>query len=265
MNADDGLSFRTLVDRLQAAIALPWMSQLEAFCRACGSLSDPSPIELLHVRRLATELILRGIASGERVDSSSIIARIGTAQSAEEIGRAVLSGAGSADGATSESEGPDALRRWSHAIRRILTSPQDPCTVGKWAELASVSPDTLRTWCKAARTPVKPSLDLGRVLRAVQLGRERNCRADCFLDVAHPRTLRRLVFLGGIDNASVSLHDIIQRQMFVRDEAARRVLLKIISELTDGSASLPAHVRIQRSAPAGQRWHRGCQNLSRSH
>ena len=115
----------------------------------------------------------------------------------------------------------DGLTRWARSVGAVLQAEHDPKTTAGWAELLGVAPETLRTWCRTVRLPVKPSLDLARLLRSVSRANRCACGPDRFLNVAHPRTLRRLLKAGGVDDTRCSNEmELLDCQTLIGDRMA---------------------------------------------
>jgi len=138
---------------------------------------------------------------------------------------------------------PDRFRRWSAAVREVVQSDADIRTSAMWAQLLRVSPHTLRGWCRVADTPVKSSLDLGRILRAARLSEREGCSIETFLDVAHPATMARLLRVAGLEagNDGTSLEHAITHQRFVCNRHALTSLIDHLNSLTTYSARGVAH------------------------
>src|SRR4051812_42962227 len=93
---------------------------------------------------------------------------------------------------------PYAANRWAKAVEIIVLSRTDPRTVASWGRLAGASRATVGVWCRAAQVSTKPSLDLGRLLRAVRLTGGAIHDLQGVMDVVDPRTVARILFRAGI-------------------------------------------------------------------
>jgi len=83
--------------------------------------------------------------------------------------------------------------------------------------VVGVSATSLRVQCELAGLRAKNALDFGRVLRAVLLSAERDCRVADFLDVHDTRTLRSLLLKGGIkEHRGIGPQDFLDRQALLR-------------------------------------------------
>ena len=212
-----GGALRVLIDQVQAVVDRTWSEQIHALSLACRSGTAASAGDVLHVRRLALEIVARGPAPAWSADRWDRIAAIARADSLPGIGEALRH--------LDPDDGPrpgDGLNRWSAAVVRIVGSPRDPQHVPVWAQLINVSPHTVRTWCRTANLSVKRSLDLGRLLRAAQLSRRSNAPIGAFLDIAHPHTLRRFGDTAVLDMRGTArpLHEVLARQRFVVEARA---------------------------------------------
>ncbi len=116
--------------------------------------------------------------------------------------------------------------RWAMAMAAVLPSPRDIRTVPQWAQLAGASMTSLRDWCRLARARARDSLMLARCLRAMHLARAGVSEPAHYLDVADPRTLRRLFSHGGLHRAgrASTLTDLLADQCLVRDQIALEAL-----------------------------------------
>jgi hypothetical protein len=130
-----------------------------------------------------------------------------------------------------------ASRRWANAVAAAVLAPDDVRTVGGWARCAGTSRATLDTSCRSAGTTPKRSLDLARLLRAWLLTEGRLDQLDEMLDIADPRTVRRLLDRAGIQAPAEcghpdpsSLDDFLTCQHLVRNKAALGVLAALLDE-----------------------------------
>lgn len=121
---------------------------------------------------------------------------------------------------------------WAAAVARVIDAPHDPRTVAEWAGILPVAPDTLRGWCRAAGVSAKRSLDLARLLRAVQHARRRGGTPRQFLRVAEERTLRRLLRVGGlaIRDPVPTLGELLSRQALVTELVSIEELRATLNE-----------------------------------
>lgn len=119
------------------------------------------------------------------------------------------------------SVGGERFRRWAMAMTAPINSERDVRTVSEWAALISVSPETLREWCRTAGLRPKPSLDLARGLRAWRLALQRRLPPATFLDAADRRTVERLIHMVGlIEPLPASIDAMFRRQMFIGNDVA---------------------------------------------
>lgn len=89
-----------------------------------------------------------------------------------------------------------ASHRWAVAVAKAVVAPFDPKTLDAWSGLVAASPGVVRAWCSLADVRPKQSLDLARLLRLV-VRNELHCAEEC-LDIVDPRTMTRLLRVGGI-------------------------------------------------------------------
>ncbi len=135
---------------------------------------------------------------------------------------------------TRVTSGGERFRRWAIAMTAVINSGRDVRTISEWGALISVSPETLREWCRTAQLRPKPSLDLARGVRAWRLALQRGLPAVTFLDAADRRTVERLVHMVGlVEPLPVSLEVLFRRQTFIRNDVA---LAELRSRLESGAS-----------------------------
>ncbi len=133
----------------------------------------------------------------------------------------------------------DGLARWADAVCAVLDAEHDPRVEFEWADLLGVALDTLRGWSRTTGLPLKSSLDLARVLRAVRQARRRGGSPRWFLRVLHPRTAGRLLEIAGVTQTDPipTLNEVLAGQTFVTDPVAldelRRRLVESGVDLED--------------------------------
>jgi hypothetical protein len=93
---------------------------------------------------------------------------------------------------------PHATRRWVRAVLGILDCTFDPKTIDAWGSFIGASSSAIRQWCRSAGVRPKASLDFARVLRAVVVSQGRTWDLYNLLDVVDERTMRNLLFRGGL-------------------------------------------------------------------
>jgi hypothetical protein len=121
---------------------------------------------------------------------------------------------------------PEAIKRWSDLILRVLRAPNDPKTRKEWGRVAAVSEGTVKNWCRAASINAKQSLLFARVLRALYRHEVMGIPPEDSLDIVDRRTLRRLRFRSGGDNGQLptsTLAFLDTQQLIVRDDAVADV------------------------------------------
>lgn len=102
-------------------------------------------------------------------------------------------------------DGPDAFFRaagrpvvnhgaaaWATLVQRALLCPFDPKTLRVWAATAACSTTLVKERCRLVGVSAKRTLDFARLLRALRLSEIENVPMAEFLDIADPRTTRRL-------------------------------------------------------------------------
>jgi hypothetical protein len=94
-----------------------------------------------------------------------------------------------------------ASRRWARAVMTIVIQERDVTSIAAWTRVAGASRSTLGTWCRAVKARTRPSLELGRILRAVLLTDGRLDEIQEVLDIVEPRTISRLLRRAGLDGA----------------------------------------------------------------
>lgn len=126
-----------------------------------------------------------------------------------------------------------ASRRWATAVAKVAAAPSDPRTLDGWSDLVAASAGVIRAWCLLADVRPKPSLDLARLLRLV-VRNQLHCAEDC-LEISDPRTMTRLLRMGGIPLARhsrrpLSVEEFLARQTFVQSETCLRALRDILHQ-----------------------------------
>ena len=154
------------------------------------------------------------------------------------------------EASTSDETFSYAAGRWANAVVGLLSASRDVRTLEDWAFEIGVSHGTLRNWCRAAHLSPKRSLILGRLLRAVRVARGRPWHPERVLNVTDPRTLVKLLALGGLPStaSSVRLEDLLTNQRLIEDESAMYALLQAMSDVS----SRPADVHETRRPRRGK-------------
>jgi hypothetical protein len=148
-----------------------------------------------------------------------------------------------------------AAERWSRAVLAVLESPSDPRTLDAWSRIAGAATSTLRTWCIAAHCKPKASLDLARVLRAVQIAnREGEWDPTNLLDVTDSRTLARLLVRAGVSpeqgTRRMTMTDVLAAHKFDVHPRATQELVSLVVGAGSNHWSLESPGR-PRTAPGG--------------
>lgn len=212
-----------LVNQLQSAADSGALHQIRVLLAQSQVVRQMSSTEVAVLRSIVGRVAAQSAEWGPAY-THALPAILG-AQSAEELCallEQMLDSAAPSPSRSLEPEGDDRFRRWATAVVEILDARHDPTRIGAWAQLLTVSPETLRTWCKSANLSTKKSLDLGRILRAVRHAKRRQCSIECLIDVAHPSTQRRLLSVGGVESwvPDSQLVDLLERQRLIRDPNA---------------------------------------------
>jgi CheY-like chemotaxis protein len=88
-----------------------------------------------------------------------------------------------------------AAARWAEAVIGVIDAPDDPRTVERWGHHIGASSGALRNWCRMAGLSPKRSLNVARMLRAINYSAALKRPEDVF-NVIDRRTLRHLLTLG---------------------------------------------------------------------
>ena len=115
-----------------------------------------------------------------------------------------------------------AADRWARLVVTILWSEQDVRTLADWARLCGVSRGCLKTWCAAAHTTPKRSLDFARMLRGVvRANNQGYWDLENSLDLSDSRTVTRILSRGDLEGLPageiVSPLRFVARQRYVTD------------------------------------------------
>jgi DNA-binding NarL/FixJ family response regulator len=146
---------------------------------------------------------------------------------AVEQARATAAGAGRVGTSQAGPERP-LYSRWLQAMLAAINAPRDPANVEQWAACAVTSVGALRSWCRTSDLPVKRSLLLARVLRAVKLAQTFGGRAHDFLSVADRRTLEKILQLAGVSGGAADLNVVLSEQRLVRNAVAVGALASLL-------------------------------------
>ena len=122
-----------------------------------------------------------------------------------------------------------AYARWVQAMAGAIAAAHDPRTLELWARELHTSVGALRSWCQCAAVPARRSLALARALRATRLANASGDRPEEFLDVADPRTARRLLKLAGVSaGAAREVDAILRAQALIRNPHAVAELARVL-------------------------------------
>jgi DNA-binding NarL/FixJ family response regulator len=124
-----------------------------------------------------------------------------------------------------------AHERWAQIVIRAVTSPSDLRTLYEWGRWTGASSGSIRNWCRTARLSSRRSLLFARALRAV--ARQHDARSENLLNIVDRRTLTKIVLLSGGSGTTLpaSVEDFFQRQRFIDDEAALKLVARLLANL----------------------------------
>ena len=125
--------------------------------------------------------------------------------------------------------------RWARSIIRVVTSKEDPSTVKGWGRLVGASRGALATWCRAAKTTPRRSLDLARLLRALLMTGGSSIDLQDVMDIVDPRTVTRMLTRAGFPEAGggavhLSAREFVMQQKLVKNEKALSALTALLEQ-----------------------------------
>jgi hypothetical protein len=94
-----------------------------------------------------------------------------------------------------------AVDAWIQAVIPLLTAERDPKTVSSSARLAGIGVTTFKDRCRRVGVPAKKTVDQLRVLRACLLAGATGESVENLMDIADPRTRKRLLARLGLSKA----------------------------------------------------------------
>lgn len=126
-----------------------------------------------------------------------------------------------------------AQARWIRLVAAAIRCTHDLPTVRAWARQVGMSETQLRVCCRLAQVPAKSSLDLARSLRAAHWAVQTGVEIEAYLDIADPRTGRRLLSRLGLGGArSASTDEYLQAQQIVTDPVLVQELRRVVARMT---------------------------------
>jgi hypothetical protein len=130
-----------------------------------------------------------------------------------------------------------AAERWARAVVAGVDASTDPKTLTAWAERAARSVSSLATSCRVASVSPRRSLELMRLLRALYLTAGRTHELLDVLDIADPRTVRRLFDRAGLPHGKSDCvlppKTFVMQQRLVTDPKAVAALLRLLPSHRD--------------------------------
>lgn len=137
------------------------------------------------------------------------------------------------------SDMPHAVIRWARTLVAVLDSKEDTRTIAAWGRHVGVSVSQLREYCRLADVNPKASLDLARLLRAVEHQHDSPWPLKYFLDLSDERTLKRLLskanWTPNVTQPTTSA-EFIESQAIVTNPIAVSALMDAYREWVKGGA-----------------------------
>jgi ActR/RegA family two-component response regulator len=132
-----------------------------------------------------------------------------------------------------------ATERWARAVLGLVHATRDIRTLEEWGREVGASSGTLRNWCRVAHLSPRRSLILGRLLRAASVASRGSWRPERLLNVTDPRTLDKLLALGGLARTAPSVKpaDVLANQRLIEDASAISALVSAMSTSSSTSSS----------------------------
>jgi DNA-binding response OmpR family regulator len=132
--------------------------------------------------------------------------------------------------------------RWAEAVVGLLHSPVDVRSIAEWGRAVGISRGALRNRCAIARLSPRRSLLLARLLRAIFRSDGRPWVPHQVLSVADPRTLGRMLALGGLstDPEPPTVDRFLKRQVLIADRLALDALAQRCRRTRAPAASMPS-------------------------
>lgn len=120
--------------------------------------------------------------------------------------------------------------RWAEAVVRVVDAPRDPRTMELWGRHIGASPGSLRNWCRMAGVSPKRSLNVARMIRAINYSSALKRPEDVF-NVTDRRTLRQLLSLGdpnGRSSVPQTIDEFFARQRWISSPSAVQELKRLL-------------------------------------
>jgi len=124
-----------------------------------------------------------------------------------------------------------AAARWAEAVMRVVDAPSDPRTMELWGRHIGASAGTLRNWCRMAGLSPKRSLNVARMIRAINYSAALQRPEDAF-NVTDRRTLRQLLTLGdphGRPSIPETIEEFFARQRWISSPSAVQELKRVLN------------------------------------
>jgi len=123
-----------------------------------------------------------------------------------------------------------AAARWADAVVKVVDAPQDPRTMEQWGRYIGASAGSLRNWCRMAGLSPKRSLNVARMIRAINYSSSLQRPEDVF-NVTDRRTLRQLLTLGdpnGRPAVPETIQEFFARQRWISSPSAVQELKRLL-------------------------------------
>jgi hypothetical protein len=131
--------------------------------------------------------------------------------------------------------------RLARAIDSVIDLGEDPRTFEMWARVPNVTEDALHRWCKLLQLDGRDVLTFARILRAVVLVESQGVGFAEILDVADPKTLRRMLPRAGFspDRApsSVRLSEFLAQQTLLTHVGLLNRVVALVSQRNGSEAA----------------------------
>jgi hypothetical protein len=126
-----------------------------------------------------------------------------------------------------------ATERWANAILKVVTCPDDPRTLEHWGRLVGASRGTLASWCRAAHASPRGSLQLARLVRALNVTAGNLRDIQDAMDIVEPRTIVRMLARAGFSKESppssdCGVREFLKRQSLVQHPRAVTILESVL-------------------------------------
>jgi hypothetical protein len=131
-----------------------------------------------------------------------------------------------------------ASERWRNFVMKLVWCDRDLTTVAAWARHLGVSRTALRESCRLVRVLPHDARDFARMLRAIWRSGHA-WQPESLLNIADPRTLRKLELRAGIDGRSrrrpPTIEEFLKHQTWIARDSAALVAVRSLSLTTPAS------------------------------